>query len=338
MPSVKTQFAVGLFVSAGIGIAVLAFIWLGMSRYLDRGSFYASYFDESVQGLERDSPVKYRGVSVGRVASIDVAPDSRLIRVVMEIDPFYRLDANMAAQLKAVGITGSMFIELDQINLQDKRLSPPLNFPSEYPVVASRPSEIRRLLAEVDDILRQFKGLDLEAISEKTKAVLDTVNKSVGDLHSGEIADRLKVSIERFQAILGSKSWQSLFASLDKAGEDLGKIMGKAYEALDKVNNSFAHAEKSLQQSEPLLKETVSEIRGAVGDARVFFSDARAVLEKSSGTLNHMTNQLVPVVQNLAQSVEILRELMERLSLDPSTILFGRPPNPAKPEELPGGD
>ena len=77
---------VGFFVAIGFTLAILVFIWLGMSRFLQKGRFYVTYFDESVQGLDVDSPVKYRGVFIGRVESIGVAPDSKLIKVVLKIE------------------------------------------------------------------------------------------------------------------------------------------------------------------------------------------------------------------------------------------------------------
>jgi phospholipid/cholesterol/gamma-HCH transport system substrate-binding protein len=55
MATQKTKFAVGLFVAIGIALAILVTIWLGMSRFLQKGRFYVTYFDESVQGLSRAS-------------------------------------------------------------------------------------------------------------------------------------------------------------------------------------------------------------------------------------------------------------------------------------------
>ena len=146
MATQKTKFAVGLFVAVGITLAILVTIWLGMSRFLQKGRFYVTYFDESVQGLDVDSPVKYRGVFTGRVESIGVAPDSKLIKVILKIESGQKLDENIVAQLKAVGITGSMFVELDQKRAGEADQSPPLSFPSEYPIIASKPSDISGLL------------------------------------------------------------------------------------------------------------------------------------------------------------------------------------------------
>ena len=114
MASKKAKFTVGLFVAGGLTISVLAIVWLGMARYFEKGKFFVTYFNESVQGLKKDSPVKYRGVSIGRVESIGVAPDSKLIQVILKIESGQKLDNNIVAQLKNVGITGSMLVELDR--------------------------------------------------------------------------------------------------------------------------------------------------------------------------------------------------------------------------------
>ncbi len=153
MASQKTKFAVGLFVATGIGVASLAIIWLGMSRYLEKGQYYVSYFNESVQGLEIDSPVKYRGVAIGRVDSIGVAPDAKLIEVVLKIESGQPLQSDLVAQLKSVGITGIMFVELDRKKEGEPDRSPSLSFPAKHPVVASKPSGISELLTGLDDAL-----------------------------------------------------------------------------------------------------------------------------------------------------------------------------------------
>ena len=104
MATQKTKFAVGLFVAIGFTLAILVTIWLGMSRFLQKGRFYVTYFDESVQGLDVDSPVKYRGVFTGRVERIGVAPDSKLIKVILKIESGQKLDQNIAAHLISVSL------------------------------------------------------------------------------------------------------------------------------------------------------------------------------------------------------------------------------------------
>ena len=73
-----SKFMIGLFVTIGILIGMVAVVWVGASKYFEKGATYVTYFDESVQGLQLDSAVSDRGVEAGRVEKIRVAPDNRL--------------------------------------------------------------------------------------------------------------------------------------------------------------------------------------------------------------------------------------------------------------------
>ena len=145
MAKQRTNLLIGIFVTLGVLLGVVAIIWVGATSYFQKGETYISYFDESVQGVQKDSAVKFRGVDVGRVEDIRVAPDNRLIGVVMKINMRGELPRNGVAQLKAAGITGIMFVELDLKKPGEPDLSPKIDFPSEYPIIPTRPSEIQRL-------------------------------------------------------------------------------------------------------------------------------------------------------------------------------------------------
>lgn len=336
MPSLRTQFTVGLFVAIGMALAVVAFVWLGISRYWEGGRLYATYFDESVQGLNKDSPVKYRGVSIGRVSAIDVAPDSRLIRVVMEIEQDYSLDENLVAQLKAVGITGSMFIEIDRIADDQRRPSRVLSFPSEYPVIQSKPSEIRRILSGVEDLLQQIKAADMEGVSIKTKALLDSAREAIADIRPKEASERLARILERLEKVLSSKAWEGIAPSLSKASSDLEITAAGAARAVEKADKALSYAARAAEEGSPLILEALINAREVVTDARSLLSQGANLVERVAGAVEGSTARLVPVLQRLEQAVERLGELAERLSQDPSRALFSHSPRPAKPEELSG--
>jgi phospholipid/cholesterol/gamma-HCH transport system substrate-binding protein len=132
MAKQTTNLIIGLFVILGFLLGVVAIIWVGATSYFQKGATYVSYFDESVQGLQVDSSVKFRGVDVGRVETIRVAPDNRLIGVVMKINMRDNLQKNAVAQLKAAGITGIMFVELDLKKPGEPDLSPKIDFQVQY--------------------------------------------------------------------------------------------------------------------------------------------------------------------------------------------------------------
>ena len=177
-----SKFMIGLFVTIGILIGMVAVVWLGASKYFEKGQTYVTYFDESVQGLQVDSTVKYRGVEAGRVEKIRVAPDNRLIEVVMKINVRGKLEREYVAQLKAAGITGIVFVELDRKELDKSDLSPKITFTSEYPVISSKPSDIKQLLTGIDNVIQSLNKIDTQGISDQIKSTLKVLESVVASV------------------------------------------------------------------------------------------------------------------------------------------------------------
>ncbi|MBW1702232.1 MAG: MCE family protein, partial [Deltaproteobacteria bacterium] len=248
MDSQKTKFTVGLFVACGVGIALVAVIWLGMSRIFEKGQFYAAYFNESVQGLDIDSPVKYRGVPVGRVERIEVAPDSKLIQVVLKIETVEKLERDIVAQLKSVGITGSMFVELDRRREDEPDFSPHLSFPTEYPVVGSKPSGISQILKGIDDVLKKIKSVDLEGISDRVKLSLDDINQAIADANVKRVSTGLTNLLERADRVLAKNedSINKSIIELRQTLENATGFFGKGSSLVGKVDDSYSYLERQL--------------------------------------------------------------------------------------------
>jgi phospholipid/cholesterol/gamma-HCH transport system substrate-binding protein len=319
MASQKTKFVVGLFLVCGIGIALLAFIWLGMSRYFEKGRFYVTYFNESVQGLDKDSPVKYRGVSVGRVHSISVAPDSKLVKVVLKIETEMVLDTNMVAQLKSVGITGSVFIELDQKKRDEPDRSPPLSFPSEYPIVASKPSELGEILQGIDDILNKIKALDLEGISAKIKSNLDTIETTIQEANVKGVSRKLEASLDQLQRILDYEHWDKILASTQATVQ-------AANEFFVKGNATLTNVESALSQARGVIAENEQAIREALKNVNRVIEKTASLATGADETFSHLRQNLLVSAQNLERASENLNRFLEILAEQPSQLILGDPP------------
>ena len=318
MASQKTKFVVGLFLVCGIGIALLAFIWLGMSRYFEKGRFYVTYFNESVQGLDKDSPVKYRGVSVGRVHSISVAPDSKLVKVVLKIETGMGLDTNMVAQLRSVGITGSVFIELDQKKRDEPDRSPPLSFPSEYPIVASKPSEIGEILRGIDDILNKIKAVDLEGISSKVKSNLDTIETAVQEANVKGLSRKVERSLDQLNQILDGQQWDKIMASTQET-------IRAANEFFVRGNATLTHAENAFAQARGIIADKEQAIREALENINKVIEKSASLTTGADETFSHMRQNLLVSAQNLERASENLNRFLEVLADQPSQLVFGEP-------------
>ena len=85
MSMTGNKFKLGLFFSIGVFFTIFLIIWLSGGFSEKKTTTYVSYFSWSVQGLNQGSSVMYNGVSIGQIESIDIAPDGRLVEVLMKI-------------------------------------------------------------------------------------------------------------------------------------------------------------------------------------------------------------------------------------------------------------
>jgi phospholipid/cholesterol/gamma-HCH transport system substrate-binding protein len=285
---------VGLFVIVGTAIIVLVIIWIGATRYFEKGNLYITYFDESVHGLERDAEVKFRGVRVGRVEQVTIAPDNRLVGVVMNIFMENDLTERSVAQMTLAGITGIIFINLDVRDPEAPDLSPKLDFAAEYPVIQSKPSDIQRIFSGIEEIIQKLDAVDIAGISLQMKNVA--------------------VAMEQF---LKGKEMQAILVNMDVTSKHLRDIAAKV--------------DRLLVEDD--LKVTLTEAREALTGAReLFVTVNREIKSARLPEVSGQTRTMLADVQGLTEKLEAatrnMDQLAERLYYHPSDILFGRPPRP----------
>ena len=106
---------VGAFVLLVIGMAVSFVYWYTDQRDKRTYQRYEIYYDGTVSGLTAGSPVRYLGVDVGKVARIMLEPKERKrVEVIADIDANAPIDARTQALLSLQGVTGLLFIDLEE--------------------------------------------------------------------------------------------------------------------------------------------------------------------------------------------------------------------------------
>jgi phospholipid/cholesterol/gamma-HCH transport system substrate-binding protein len=267
MASIKTKFAVGLFVAIGLLMTVVAILWLGMSSYLDKGQRYVAYFDESVQGLSKDSPVKYRGVPVGKVEFVRVAPDAKLIEVVIRFEQKLKAEEhieNIVAQLKTIGITGIMFIELDQKDKSEPARLLKLTFQPDFPIIATRPSGIAKIIQGLEDVIKQFQALDLKEISGKLQVTLDNINQTVTDARIKDISAGIRSSLGKVDKMLSGTDSGQLTDIVGKTASSLDRLISNADRTIQRIDGLIANNESGIKTSIDSFKHTMQDANQAV--------------------------------------------------------------------------
>jgi phospholipid/cholesterol/gamma-HCH transport system substrate-binding protein len=303
-----------------------------MSRFLEKGLHYATYFDESVQGLNIDSPVKYRGVHVGRVESIDVAPDSKLIQVVLKIESGQTFDRDIVAQLKSVGITGSMFVELDRKIAGEPDQSPKLNFPSEYPILPSRKSEIGELISGINEVLDQIKSLDLQGITKQVKSTLENINHTVSRANVKGISDSIEASLARINFILNSQKWNQILDSVDQGVLAFNALISHADKSLDRVDRTVVRVDGIISENKNTVKAALDDFELAMNNANALLTKGSTMVSGADESISDLMHQMLMVTRNLEKASANLNQIMELLADQPSQLIFGAPPVPREVE------
>jgi phospholipid/cholesterol/gamma-HCH transport system substrate-binding protein len=301
----KPVFTVGIFIIVGIIVGVSGVVWVGASKYFQKGSIYVTYFDESVQGLQIDSKVKYQGVDIGWVTKIGVAPDNKLVEVTMKINFKGDLEHNSVAKLEMAGITGMVFVGLERFKATQVKLTPRIDFKTDYPVIPSMPSEIQQIFIGVHSVVEKAKQIDFRGISDQIKDTSKAIENLVND-------NRMK----------------NFMSSMTNVAANLEKASGRIADMMEKGGK---------------IDDILIETRGAISDAKKVISKVDGEIEamkisETAGKANQLINSMARKTQaisteiqatseNLRRASETLENLLERLQADPSEIIFSNPPS-----------
>ena len=312
---------IGLFVTIGASIGLIAVIWLGAFKYFEKGATYVTFFNESVQGLQADSAVKYRGVEVGRVEKIRVAPDSRLIEVVMKINLRGNLEREYVAQLKAAGITGIVFVELNYKEPGERDLSPKLTFATDYPIIASKPSDIAQIVSSVQVVLEDIKKIDTAGISSQIKSTLTVAQATIENLN------RVIGGVEKTVA---KGRLEDILIEVKNTFTKIQNLASNAEDQLQALNlaKTGAHLETTTARIEKMV--TSGEIEKILTEVNETVTKLNQVIEGLDRRSVAVTNNIRVTSENLKRASESLEMLVERVYASPSDLLFGQPPPPRR--------
>jgi phospholipid/cholesterol/gamma-HCH transport system substrate-binding protein len=305
----RKKFLLGLFMATGIIAGVLIFFWLGVTRFFEEGKAYAAYFDQSVQGLSVDAPVKFRGVTIGRVTRIRVAPDARHVEVIMLLEEEVEVVPRMVAQLRVVGITGVMFVEIDILPEKQVPAPPDLAFKPPHPVIPTRPSEISQFFSEVERILAKFNEMDLVALTGQIQVTLQNFDRT---------ATAVRTALDQLE--------------VEEAAASFRRVMGQMQEDLQQAGKILTKVNGMIDRQQPQLQEALADFRGAMANLNQFTRETADIAAGTDDYLVQLNRQLQEIGRNLEQATGNLSRAVEEFADQPSQLFFREAP---PPRELP---
>jgi len=299
MAAPTNHWKLGLFVVAGIVMSLTTLAVLGARSLRTEVGRYVSYFDESVQGLEVGSPIKFRGVTVGSVSEISVAPDLRHVRVTSLVyqEVLIRLgikseggglqqtsggDSKLRIQLVSPGLTGVKFLSIDFF---DSRRFPEEKLPFDPgpDYLPSTPSTLKSIEEAAVDV-----GMQLPMLTMRASETLLRLANSVED-----IENVVRPLLADDGAVV------RLLSQYEKTGVQL--------------EHTAAALETELKAAK--FSATTASVRDAANAVVGFSGEVSATAEDARDSLG--------ALQETLDSVRALSEYLER---DPAALVRGRAP------------
>ncbi|MBK9160334.1 MAG: MCE family protein [Nitrosomonadales bacterium] len=262
----KVSFAaVGVFVLL-LGAALIgSVLWLSSSEsYGKTYDTYLVYMSESVSGLNLDSPVRYRGVQVGRVRHIALAPDNiEQVQLTLDIERGTPVKVDTVAMLQVQGLTGIAHINLVGGSRDSLSLKPGPD--RKYPVISTGPSLMMRLDSAVTTLLG-----NLNRSSENVNALLDEQNR-VALRHT-------LANLERLSNTLANAELPQLLRRLQHSADAFDRMAKE----VERAGASTANTAESVRaEALPEARQAIAELRELTASLRRFSEE----LERNPGML-----------------------------------------------------
>ncbi len=307
MSSAATRhFELGLLALAALAALVIAGFVLGLRGLGAATVDYHTYFDESVQGLDIGAQVKYRGVRIGNVSSIAIAPDRRHVAVGLALIAREAEQRGLAAahpalrtQLASQGLTGVKFVEID---FTDPAANPPpvLPFPPGPRYVPSRTSTIKGLEESLQGVGQRLPELVDHAVSTLTK-----LEGLIDALRGNAVPRRLTDALAGVGAAAGDI--RRLAQHLDRA-----QLGDRAAGVLGRIDDAATRLSTALDQ--------LGGKQGLIASARRAIDSFGSLGAGASGS----TAELERVLREIGDAALAFRELVEDIDRDPDMLLKGR--------------
>lgn len=297
----KVNFAlVGAFVLVlGAGL-VAGILWFSSGGMVRRAyDTYQILMGESVSGLNLDAPVKYRGVEVGRVRRMNLAPGNvQLVQLTLDIERGTPVRQDTVAVLRVQGLTGIAYVELSGGRPDSPAL---VAKPGEsYPVIRSGPSLMVRLDSAISALLT-----NVTRTSESMSALMDEENRRAFKQTLLELQVLARTMAARSATI------DSGLSQAARAADNAARFTGDLPRLVDRMQASA---------------EGFDRMTGELSRAG---KDANATLAGTRADLRAATEELVPearaLLAELRDVTASLRRLVVQVEQNPSMLLFGRP-------------
>jgi paraquat-inducible protein B len=309
---------VGAFVIGAFALGIVAVLTFGGVNFFSKPQRFIVYFDESIHGLDQGSPVKLRGVRVGKVAALNIryddaknssvaavvcelnhdavtGPTGEPVNVANRVELQALVDRGLRARLEVQSLaTGLLFVGLD---FADPKANPdPGVRDARYVVVPATQSAISEFQASITEILTNIKRTDFASLARTLNALAGDVRKQLESLDVKGAVEQWKKTGAQIEALAANPDYKRTLDNLNAAVTELRSTVAK----LDaQVEPTGAQLRDTIAEA----KKTIQTFNTTAASAQTFIANHSGLGDELAGTLGHL-NEAADAVKRLADFLE----------------------------------
>jgi phospholipid/cholesterol/gamma-HCH transport system substrate-binding protein len=330
MGAMRERALVGLFVLVAGGLLFGAMLavsgGIGVSTVSHRAYF------KFVGGVQAGAPVRYGGMSIGKVKRVRVDPaNSTRIEIEVAVDKDAPVKTDSVAKISTLGPLTDNYIEI------------------------ATGSE-GAALAPAGSVLPSTEAFGLPQLGDAAQALLPDIHKAIDKLNTN--LDGLQVTLTRANDLLNDQNRSSVARSLNnvdrlvadarpRVTDSLDNLNGLLNDARPKVNATLTNVQDLTTKLSPILddlKTTTTRANDTLAhvdstlmenrpDIRASVTALHDTLTKLNQTLANNSANIDELLDNLRMSTENLRSLTETLKTSPAVLIRGMKVADRKPGE-----
>lgn len=344
--SQKTNyFKLGLFVILAFALTAAMLIAFGAGQFFKTETLAETYFNESVQGLNIGSEVKYKGVKIGAVKSIttptkvyDIASNYVLVTFSLSEDCYVgQTGKNPKERMKKAvgdglsvflsfnGLTGSAYMETDYKKNGPDALE--ISWTPENLYVPSRPSNIKQVSDAITRAMETLGSMDFHEMKNNFSALLKSLNITKVSSQAEDLLKELRRTNSDLAEILTSGSLKQMLTDAGSSMADLKQILHAAKTPIEQTLADINTTSGSFKRMATGLEQGYEGKLTQMSDK---METVLAGLEKTSRLLENMIWTNADVIEktigNLENTTENLNQFTRELREYPGSILMNAPP------------
>ncbi len=279
MDAMRERTLVGLFVLIAGGLLFGTMLVVSGGMGVSTVSHLA-YF-KFAGGVQAGAPVRYGGLSVGKVTRVRVDPgNSTRIEIQIAVDKDAPLKTDSVAKISTLGPLTDNYIEV-ATGSEHAALAPP------------------------GSVLPSEEAFGLPQLGDAAQAMIPDIHRALDKLNQN--LDGLQITLARANDLLNDRNRASIANSLHN-------VDGLVADARPKVTDSLNNLNGLLTDTRPKVATTLTNVQDLTTKLSPLLDDLKTTTARANDTLAHVDSTLMDNRPDIRASVVGLRDALAKLN------------------------